>query len=854
MYNNGRVHPQDPDRVARAWQLQKRGIAATNAGRPGDGAGYLRAGLSSIGWVDGSPLRDTDPEVRNVAARLLISLAYAEAELGRVPNGLRLLDDADQYLAPENRGYAALQRGLVLWVSGSNLAALSCFDRAETMLSDPLIPNAMGQLLLNRGAVLSQLGRYRQARRDLDRCAALAEQHGFTTLMAKARHSQGAIELGLGDVPSALRLYTEAERLYERSAPAMVPTLKVSQASALRNAGLRHEAAARLDAAIQELSEADRQRSLLTSEVHRARVALDLGDHRKAVAMAAQAMHRAERLDSPALSDWAEQVRREAEFRMGAIFRRFAVETGELAARHRALEQFDIAELTELLMARSLVRIGDLDEARPILERRARTASVYRQTADLTRQLGRAELAWARGDRSRAMAALRTGLEGLHQHRKTFGSLELQTGVASLGIELADMGLGLALDTGRPATVFAWAERSRAQAFRLPSVIPPEDPDAADLLAQVRRLHEEIRDAERQGEQVRRQRARLRETQRRLRERAWQLAGPVDSVPEVGHRAVHQDLAAADAVMISFVQHNTVLYALVLRGGRTRLYRSADITEVEESVRRLLADLNAFTGRKLPDRMSAVVRTSIANHSARLDDLLFTDLRRILGDDDLVIVPTGLLASVPWGMLPSLRGRPVTVAPSAATWWAARRRPVGGPGRPLLASGPNLVHAESEVDNIARLYPNAVSLRGADATPARILSDLDGAPIAHLAAHGNHEPDNVLFSQLVFEDGPLMAHDIARLGTPPTQVTLSACDVGQSTVGIGDETLGFTAALLYAGTRTVVSSVAKVEHKAAADIMVAYHRGLVEGLPPAHALARAAADHPLSPFVCYGAG
>jgi CHAT domain-containing protein len=210
----------------------------------------------------------------------------------------------------------------------------------------------------------------------------------------------------------------------------------------------------------------------------------------------------------------------------------------------------------------------------------------------------------------------------------------------------------------------------------------------------------------------------------------------------------------------------------------------------------------------------------------------------------------------------------VTVAPSASMWWATRRRPATGPGRPLLVSGPDLIHAETELAAIAAQYlrrpaesvaqpaenDGPVVMCGANATLAAIQPALDGAPIAHLAAHGHHEPDNVLFSRLNFADGPLMAYDIARLNTPPAHVTLSACDVGQSTVAVGDETLGFTAALLYAGTRTVISCVAKVEHEAAADIMTTYHRGVISGLAPAGALAEASQRQPLSPFVCYGAG
>jgi CHAT domain-containing protein len=99
-----------------------------------------------------------------------------------------------------------------------------------------------------------------------------------------------------------------------------------------------------------------------------------------------------------------------------------------------------------------------------------------------------------------------------------------------------------------------------------------------------------------------------------------------------------------------------------------------------------------------------------------------------------------------------------------------------------------------------------------------------------------------------------MAYDAQQLAAPPGQVILSACDVGRSVVRPGEELLGFTAALLYIGTATVISSVARVRDEAAVGIMTAYHQRLTAGARPAEALAEAAAAEPFSPFVCFGSG
>jgi CHAT domain-containing protein len=86
----------------------------------------------------------------------------------------------------------------------------------------------------------------------------------------------------------------------------------------------------------------------------------------------------------------------------------------------------------------------------------------------------------------------------------------------------------------------------------------------------------------------------------------------------------------------------------------------------------------------------------------------------------------------------------------------------------------------------------------------------------------------------------------------PRHVVLSCCDVGRTVVRTGDELLGFTAALLYGGTRSVVSSVSRVADDVAIRVMSDYHRALAHGVDPPQALADAAATEPLTPFVCFG--
>ncbi|MFD7656727.1 CHAT domain-containing protein [Actinosynnema sp. NPDC059797] len=190
--------------------------------------------------------------------------------------------------------------------------------------------------------------------------------------------------------------------------------------------------------------------------------------------------------------------------------------------------------------------------------------------------------------------------------------------------------------------------------------------------------------------------------------------------------------------------------------------------------------------------------------------------------------------------------------------WTADPDRVAGSGRAVLAAGPRLPAAPAEIAEIAAITPltggRASVLVGADATVDAVAAAMDGAPLAHVAAHGSFRADNPLFSALELADGPLTVYDLERLRTPPARVVLSACDSGLSAVRPGDELMGFTAALLGLGTRTLIAPVVPVPAEVTTSLMVDLHRRLSAGEPPSEALANAQEAHRESGDAAYAAG
>ncbi len=438
----------------------------------------------------------------------------------------------------------------------------------------------------------------------------------------------------------------------------------------------------------------------------------------------------------------------------------------------------------------------------------------------------------ADGDTKGAEAALRAGVDVLAAFRNGLGATELRAHASGLAGELVATGTRLALDARRPAAVFGWAERWRAGALRMRPVRPPDDDRLADDLAELRQVMT-AGDLRRQAELEQSIRARARHAT------GIRAADALPSRTELGAALHHRTL-------VEYVESDGRLHTLVLDHGRMRLHDVGRAEDLAREVEALRFGVNHLAHRIGSDRTRKAIEERLGQAAERLDRLVPP------GTAPLVIVPTGALHALPWPALPSCRGRAVTIAPSAALWLRAANS-THAPGRTVLAAGPGLDHAVAEVEALKRRYPRAERFTGRRATTANLLHALDGAELAHIAAHGRFRADNPLFSTLALADGPLTVYDLEGLHRPPQQVILSACESGSSGIRPGDELLGLAAALLALGTRTLIASAVSVPDDTSKALMLRYHRELAAGREPAEALAKAQRTWTEAVFQCYGA-
>lgn len=817
----------DSTHSSAAQGLRVKGLASANLGDLRAAQKYLDDALDAAYRAQDEALIG---EVQMTRAGVL---AWA----GDQEHSLAAIDMAYSLLRGVSRAKAQAQRGGIHYRLGNFTLAREDLDNSIGTLQSEGEMMWASHALTNRGLLNAYEGKIGAASNDL-----LAAKRGYASLQhaastAHADQNLGWLALRSGDLPAALNFLDEAEEAFAALGTSL-GQLWCDRAEALLAAHMTSDAKQAAMRAAAELRDKGLNASYADALLQAAQAALLAGDHESAVSTARSArelMAEQGRTGWEAYADYLVMRARTADGDLSAA---------DLPAIRDAVTSLDAAGLrTEALHARLLAatiatEAGDFEACREYLVE----ASEARRSGpvELRTQgwVAAARLRLHAGDSRGAAAAARAGLMVLDDYQATLGGTMARLHVTGYGAELAAIGLRLALQSGSPRRLFDWLELTRAGALRSMPRPSSRDPEVASSLLQFRQIDEELRRATLNGEDVaalRRQRDVLQE---QVRDRALRAtAESVRRVPLASARDVLAGLGNRWLVQFGETQEGELI-AVRLGNGRGRKFRLGPIAGVRAELDSLTTALRRLaTGRGSVQSKRAALDV-IAEASSRLDAALLQPLA-IDAADDVVIVPTGTLYSVPWSLLPTASARCVSVAPSASIWLALNDEETSPPATEAsVIAGPRLALASEEVDRVAELYPNAIRL--VEPTAADAAKAIDGAAVAHIACHGDFRADNPLFSALEMGDGALTIYDLEALHEAPGVVVLSACDAGANTSTGGHEVMGLATSLLAQGTRSVVANVGLVPDQAATiELMVRLHRHLQAGATVRSALASA---------------
>ncbi|WP_437076353.1 CHAT domain-containing protein [Streptomyces sp. enrichment culture] len=797
--------------------------------------GDLRMALRHLRRARDLAARAESPERE---ADVLGTLGVALVHAGRTRQGLEALQQGVQCARGHTRARVLYRRAYVWWVLGHHREALEDVRRAIPVLrqADDVIWTARALTL--RATVHLALGAVDRADADFTAAEALWDTTGQEHDKTDAVESRGLAAFRSGDIPAALRLLDEAEQRY---AALGTPTfmLNIRRCEVLMAAGLAPEALAEADAAIAVLDgiggQSTRKAELLLAA---ARAAGLVGDPHTAIARAALAV----RLFAAQRRTWWETHARlvliEARVAAGRSSGRLVADAAAVAEELAAFGA-PAAPQASLLAGRIALGLGWADEADRYF---ARAASSRHSRTPLTRLTGWTAQALrdqAAGRHRAVLEACRRGLDAVDDYRTAHGASEQRAMAIMRGAELAAIAQHVSLRGGRPRRLLMWSERWHATVLSAPPIRPPADPALQRDLTAFREIAARAEAARMDGRPVallereqRRLEGEIRSRTRALRSETLgdgQRFAPAGLLSELGDTAR----------LVELLVHEGRVHALLCAEGRVRRFEAGPLTGAETEIQHIQTGL-----RRLAHPGSELRLPMVEAAGRRLEELLLGSASAHLGSGLVVVVPHPRLRDVPWALLPSLRERVFSVAPSASNWLRARATKPPPSLRRVLVQGPGPATALAALPKLVEPHGGTIVLAGDEARVPRVLEALEGATLAHIDAHGTFRTDSPLFSSLRMADGPFLLHDLERLERSPYRIILMTEGTRSPASATSDPLLSLVTALLPLGTAGVVASNAPVNDVAAGHLLSALHRGLAAGLSQAEALRDARAVLP----------
>ena len=227
----------------------------------------------------------------------------------------------------------------------------------------------------------------------------------------------------------------------------------------------------------------------------------------------------------------------------------------------------------------------------------------------------------------------------------------------------------------------------------------------------------------------------------------------------------------------------------------------------------------------------------------RLTERLWRPIAQYIQNEQVTIVPHGPLHYLPFSALPLSDDRRLVdtyslrLLPSASVLAYLSNQPKTGQGVLVLGNPDlgdpslDLPYAQQEASALGQILENSRVLLRNEATETVVKRFGSGFTRVHLASHGVFDSENPLQSGLLLagddeNDGKFTVAELFQTRLDADLVTLSACETGLGKVSSGDDVVGFTRGFLYAGARSIVSSLWKVDDRATGELMQRFYAAL----------------------------
>lgn len=794
-----------------------------------------------------------EPQLEGLAS---MSLAASLSYEGDFARSIANVDRAIGLLRGDDLVAALSQKAGLLQRSGRHTDALLAFSRALAAAEPAGDETIIGDLLGNRGVLRAMTGDVAGAEKDTLRALELFEQRGWDKRAVDVRHNLAWLAGRRGDVVGALRRFDEATAGYEAlglTATSVFP----DRCEVLISAGLAGEALDVAESAVKNFVQQGNQVDAAESLMLVARAALLAGDGQRAGEASDEAARSFELQGREGWDDAARVLSLDARLASGATTSSDRSDALAVASRLRSVGMSGHAATATLVAAEIAIESDDLDACNADL------AELPTQHLGLVerfrRDLVTARLAVARDRPRDALTICAASLDSFIDISAALGGTEIRAHIAGHVERLVDIGASLALAAGDPTGVLQWAERQRSSVLTSAPVLPPQDAELERDFNLLRAVTTELDEIGRQGGDDTEARARFAAAQDRVRRRSRHLGDAVDG--STSRDDLVERVRRIDTSMhtwIVFVEAAGELHSIRAERADRAVTRLGTLDDVGRQVE-LLQSMYSM-------HLSALGRgrqrdpAPLLEAAAELDAVLFPVGR--LGDERVVVCPTGSVFDLPWGLLPTLQSASFVLAPSIGSSHHHGDGNGNGdgdvdapPSAVVSIAGPSLRFADDEAAAVAAIHSTEALLVGVAATADEAKRQMQASDLVHIVCHGRFVPGNAMFSSLLLHDGELFVHELERLRPAPAVVVLSACNAGLHGSPARGQVLGITTSLLAGGTRSVVAATVPVpDTVSTVALMITLHEHLRDGAGVADALRAVRAIDPVlgAAFSCHG--
>lgn len=452
--------------------------------------------------------------------------------------------------------------------------------------------------------------------------------------------------------------------------------------------------------------------------------------------------------------------------------------------------------------------------------------------------LDRARIALSEGQKSVAEDMLKKAIDVIEKQRSSINTEAGRIGfVGDKQTAYAEL-TALLLADGRYAEAFAYVERAKARALvdllasqKDINIRGGQTEQIKTTLAQLDKVEDNLAVVTQVGDKENQSKSRavVLALKKDLQEKAPELAALVSVTTPA--TAEIQGKLTPEETLLEYYFTGKNWYVFILTSGLITAQKLT-ITDLERNIEALRKTITTRNS------------TGYSQYTQVLYRQLFAPIAPAVKTNKLIIVPHGALHYLPFSALAdgkeylidrfSLRTLP---SASVLSFLQARAKKAEA-GTALILGNPNLgdpkydlKFAQDEALTIGKILPKSKVLLRAEATETNLRTYGSQYSFIHLAVHGTFDLDKPLNSALLLardkdNDGLLRAGDLYNLSLNADLVTLSACETALGKVATGDDVVGFTRGFLYAGARSLISSLWQVDDQATRDLMVAFYSNL----------------------------